>query len=104
MARPIGVPHSAEARANIAAGLRRIYEARRALGLPLQNWKRKRVVRQRGRPPLWVPPAEFAEMYADFTNRYGREEAERLVRDHAAVVERRRARANGSKPCVSSQS
>lgn len=76
---------SAGTRAAISAALYRYHERRRRGELPPVR---------RARRVKYEPPAEFAELYLDFFKNYGSKEARRLIEDHAAVVERRRARAN----------
>lgn len=79
MPRPAGYRHSPEDRARISAGLLAAYAEGRGI---------KRGIRHRG---CYHPPPDFAAMFDDFRRRYGAAEAERLVRDHAAVVARRQA-------------
>ena len=40
----------------------------------------------------WQPPEEFRDLYADLRAKFHACEARRLVEDHMAVVERRKAR------------
>lgn len=77
--RPPGWTMPPDMRARISAGVRRaIAEGRGHVGRRPNN--------------VYAPPAEFADMYADFAEQYGYVEARRLVEDHARVVARRRAR------------
>jgi hypothetical protein len=82
---PKGQPHSAEHRKRIGEGLLRHNASRRDAGLPVRAGRPQ----HGSRLVFYKPPPEFQEMYDKLKSAHGRREAERLMRDHIAVVRRR---------------